>query len=81
MFVISVTTKIMKKISEIPHRLESIDTQWDLEHPKCAHLLRNACWFMVFRNITGFNAEVSTNFARKFMGTRVDFRSIIFKVS
>ena len=55
-----ITTKIMKKTRSIPHRFESTDTQWTVEHPRCTELLRNAGWFMFFEKITRFNVEVTT---------------------
>ena len=60
MYVFFISTEIVKKTSGRPHRFESTDTQWDVEHPRCAELLRNAGWFMFFEKITRFNVEVTT---------------------
>ena len=70
-FVILVTTMTINKTSGRPHRFEPLDTQWDVEHPKCAELLRNAGWFVFFEKITWVNVEVSTEFARKFTGMSI----------
>ena len=44
-------------------------------------MLRDAGWFVFFEKITGFNMKVSTEFARRFIGTRVEFDSISFEIS
>ena len=70
----------MKHTSGRPHRFESTDIKWEIEHPQCAKMLRDAGWFVFFGKITGFNMKVSTEFARIFTGTRVEFDSIIFEI-
>ena len=44
-------------------------------------LLKDTGWFTFFEKITGYNVEVSREFAKKFIGTGIGFYSIIFEVS
>ena len=48
---------------------------------KCVQLLKYTGWFTFFKKITRYNVEVSREFAKRFMGTRVDFTSVSFEVS
>ena len=75
------TVVTMKKMSSKSHRFEPVDTQWAKEHPQCARMLMNVGWFTFFKKITGYNVEVSQEFAKKFTSTVIDFASISFEVS
>ena len=44
-------------------------------------MFKDAGWFIFFEKIKEYNVEVSQEFARKFIGTQVDFTSLNFEFS
>ena len=61
------------------NRVEPTDLSWIDKFPGCAELFENAGWLIFFKNIDGYNTEVSHKFAQCYDKDTVSFDTLKFK--
>ena len=63
------------------NRAEPNDFSWIDKFPGCAELFENAGWLIFFKNIDGYNTEVSHKFAQCYDKDTVSFDTLKFKLT
>ena len=57
-------------------RLELDNTQWIMQFPRSAQLMRNAGWFPFCERLQGYNVQVTQAFIKNYRDGVVNFKSL-----
>jgi len=63
------------------NRAEPTDLSWIDQFPGCVEIFQNAGWLDFFKNIDGYNTEVSYQFAKSYNQDMIVFDTLRFKLT
>ena len=62
-------------------RLEPDNTQWILQFPRSAQLMKNFGWFAFCENLQGYHSQVTMDFIKNYKGGMVQLKSLKIMVN
>ena len=72
----NVDSMMKRKPGGLICRLEPDNTQWIMQFPRLAQLMRNASWFPFCERLQGYNMQVTRAFIKNYKDGVVDFENL-----